>query len=129
MRYGAGSTVLVDGITPNAKLTLFGINGAVALFRFAVYHLKTAIFKAEIGTSAEITVEFFHVMALFFLGVQKTKVWLIFYHIFKVEIVNYLFLVESSSKQFLHDGFVFVSEVVVPLLVSHDFSPKDLRKK
>jgi len=92
------------------------MTGAVALFplRFP----QSVVVKSEMGAGTEITVEIFHLMTLFPLGIEWTKIGFLQAHIFEFEIGEN-FIVGKMLK-FCHDVGMFFTMSQKPVAVTHE---------
>ena len=107
MRHGAFGTVLMDRIAVPSLSTVLGVYAAVAEGRDTLMRFEAFIIETKVWAGAEVAVEFFHIMTLSMLFVERTEVGLTLTHILKIEIVDDRFLIKSLRQKFVDNLSVF----------------------
>lgn len=95
------------------------VNRAVAKNSNAVWIGAGMIVKAKVGTGTPVAVEVGDIVTFGRSGIEETKAILVFYHVFKLEILDDLLRGKVACCEFSDKIFMFVGVGLEPLGVCH----------
>lgn len=95
------------------------VNRTVAKNSNAVWIGRGVIIKAKMGTGTPVAVEMGDIVTFGRSGIEETKGTFVFYHVFKLEILDDLFWGKVTCCEFGDYIFVFIGVGLEPLGVCH----------
>jgi hypothetical protein len=86
-------TVLVDSSLTDVAVSVGALNRTGAEKSFFLFFLEPLVVESKIGAGAQIAVKLRGVVAFFILRIEGTKINLLFDHILKSKILDYLLVI------------------------------------